>query len=92
MISTELWSCVAIGNLHFFLPELPPPTRGMDVAETDLKSVLVFFLRITLCLYFCGSLKAFTIACLVDNLGLVDQIFERTCITIIGGRYVLARI
>ncbi len=38
--SSDLWTCVDKGMLRIFLPELPPPTHGMDVARTELDSLL----------------------------------------------------
>jgi len=58
-MSLGMWSCGGSGILRYFLPELPPPTRGMDAARTQLDSLIVFFCY-SLCIIFfvvpwCGN-------------------------------------
>jgi hypothetical protein len=36
LVASGPWSCGVNGMLRFFLPELPPPTREMDVARMEL--------------------------------------------------------
>ena len=49
VVASGSWSCGGSGIFRFFMPELPPPMRGMDVASSELVTFLFFVIHHKFC-------------------------------------------